>query len=154
MHSIIYLTFWYIVGNTWTELVLLYKLSITIIIILWATSIFSHADYGISSSLKRSRAIVDSREYCTVLHGPSSWNESPLKFRNGGLYWFSYWFSPLSEAGFHNPDADKLSQLKLTLTEKLDVLKLLVSEITDIVEEENVADESTSPMCSKEEYIN
>ena len=40
-----------------------------------------------------------------------------------------------------NPDADKLSQLKLTLSEKLDVLKLLDGEILDMVEEDQVGDE-------------
>ena len=39
------------------------------------------------------------------------------------------------------PDVDKLSQLKLTLTEKLEVLKLLDGEILDKVEEKDVADE-------------
>lgn len=39
------------------------------------------------------------------------------------------------------PDTGKLSQLKLTLTEKLEVLKLLDAEVLDLVEEESVAEE-------------
>ena len=40
------------------------------------------------------------------------------------------------------PDLDKLSQLKLTLSEKLETLKSLDSEILDMVKEDDVAEET------------
>ena len=43
--------------------------------------------------------------------------------------------------GVDTPDMDKLPQLKLTLTEKLEVLRLLDREVLDLVEEEVVAEE-------------
>ena len=40
-----------------------------------------------------------------------------------------------------DPDVDRLSQLKLTLDEKLEVLKNLDAEMLDLVEDEDVAEE-------------